>query len=155
MCLSSVGREFVTSKTMQFYKVMLRLRRKGNCNLYKFKVMNHCKPLTKGVTRLGSVGSIDLPNDGFDSCPPSYRAGFHGYLSLKQAASFLRYAKYDVQRYHRYHGRHRGYPVVVLCEGLVHTTGNQRGKKVVVAKTMKILKEIPLTQLFPGKVRIR
>ena len=147
MCLSRVSRELVKPKTMQFYKVMYRTRRKGNCNLYKFSVMSHCKPLTKGVVRHGSVGSINLPTDGFDLHPDSYRAGFHGYTDVRPAAHHLRYSRHRTQRY-RYRLRNKGYPVVVLCEGLVHTIGNQRGKRVVVAETMKILREIPLTQLF-------
>lgn len=146
MCLSTVNKRLTEPKWMQFYKVMYRIRRKGDCNLYRFKIRKDCKPIVKGKEYRSSAGYI-----GSVLSDARYPAGYHGYTNLRQAQQVSRFSLqgrgWDRRKFHR----DNAYPVIVLCEGLVHTIGNDRDKRTVVAKTMKILREIPLTQLFPKR----
>lgn len=153
MCLSRITKEFKEPQMMQFYKVMWRLRRKGQPNLYYFHWRDRCDPVEKGKIKLASVGMLET-NPGFDTCAPRgrrYRAGFHGYTNLRQAASRLCRSRARRRWNYRESAHGKLYRVVVLCEGPVRTLGVQGGKRVTVADTMRILKEISLTQLFPRK----
>lgn len=143
MCLNTVNKRLTEPKQMQFYKVMMRIRRKGKCNLYRFKIRDSCKPIVKGKEYRSSAGHI-----GSVLSDARYPAGYHGYTNLRQAQRASRFSLqgrwWDCRKFHR----DNAYPVIVLCEGLVHTIGNDRDRRTAVARTMKILREIPLTQLL-------
>lgn len=147
MCLSTINKRLSEPKRMQFYKVMYRIRRKGDCNLYRFKIRKDCKPVVKGPEYKASVGYIDIDTL---ACV-RYPAGYHGYTNLRQAQRAGRISRWERRWNCRNFYQGKGYPVVILCEGLVHTIGNDKGRRTVVARTMKILREIPLTQLFPKR----
>jgi len=154
MCLQKITREFDKPKKKQFYKVMLRVRRPGKPNLYYFQHRRHEAPMLKGETRKASSALISSTFGG------DYLSGFHSYASLSNAKRKLSGYKNKIYRYYRYWARspreygknHLAYEVAVLCEGEVHTVGNEhlRGKsvRVYVSSTLKILKEVPLNSLF-------
>ena len=157
MCLSTITKKLIEPKTMQFYKIMYRLRRKGKPNLYFFQArFSECRPIEKGKVKLATVGDIELRRDPWTEIPARrYRAGFHGYTNLNQARKALHFRPWFRRWAPKETSEGKLYKVIVLCEGPVRTIGTQNRKKVVVADTMKILREIPLTQLFPTKVRKR
>jgi len=154
MCLSRITKKLKEPKTMQFYKIMWRLRRKGKPNLYFFQFRDLCEPIEKGKVKHASVGDIEIDHDhwrSFVSRRKTYRAGFHGYTNLRRAA---RRVRFDIRsRRWQFKKTARGnlFRVLVLCEGPVRTIGSQGDARVTVADTMKILREVPLTKLFPNK----
>jgi len=60
MCLVLIDQVFKKSKKQQFYKVMLREKRKGLGNLYHFLQRSKIKPLTKGPVKRASRGLITI-----------------------------------------------------------------------------------------------
>ena len=150
MCLSIISKKRKEPKTMRFYKVMWRLRRKGQPNLYFFQFQTACEPIEKGKVKYASVGNIEI--DRWRSFKRKfYRAGFHGYTNLRRAAQRVHFDIRNRKWQFKRTARGNIFRVVVLCEGPVRTIGSQGNARVVVADTMKILREIPLKQLFQRK----
>ncbi len=142
MCLDHITKELkpFEVKMMTFYKEMDRVRRKGKKNLYFFTIMSKNKPITKGVVYKALSGQISGLTRRDPVC---YDAGFHGYTNLRSAARLFRRV---LDFYLRSRGNKK-YRVVVKCRGLVHTIGIQNHTRVVVAKTLEILREVPLAKL--------
>jgi len=152
MCLSRVTTVHEKPKLKQFYKVMYRVRRKGKPNLYHFQFRS-CGPITKDETRRSSKYTIRVSSNSnsWYSKISEYWAGFHGYTSLRRAARNIPLQPNRRKTCERKFKGLTARRVVVLCEGLVRTVGSQGFSRVVVADSMKILREVPLTDLAKAR----
>ena len=158
MCLVLIDQVFKKSKKQQFYKVMLREKRKGLGNLYHFLQRSKIKPLTKGLVKRASRGLITIrvtPSLGarryYSRFKSKYPRRFHGYSSLEQASKQFTVVYNAALQHSSIVKSYKYKPVLLLCEGNVHTYGREYAYcsdtilyNVVASSTLKILKEVPL-----------
>ena len=126
MCLSTISRT-KPPETGYFYKVF-RLSFNGNINGQFFP---KAKNLKRGTWLKASKDTIAVVGGRWNSrtgrwnSDRHYKAGFHGYVNLKDAIKATRF---------------RSWLVIIKCrysEG--HTQGSQKGK-IIVASKMRIPK---------------
>lgn len=118
MCLDTITKRLKPAKLMTFYKIMRKTENGQYISQYRF--CGRHKPQKAGGTFRRSSGGNYL-------CGQSYTLGFHGWTLRKVAEEYK---------------TGRDWLALVKCEGHVHTVGEQSGDSVLVARDMRIVKEI-------------
>lgn len=121
MCLNAVTRRLKPMKLMTFYKLMRKTPEGGFISLFRF-CGHHSPQEVGGVFRRSSGGLKRLGYGG-----NVYRQGFHGYVHKADAVAFK---------------DKRNHVSIVECQGHVHTIGRQSHCNVIVARDMRIVKQI-------------